>query len=203
VKFMRMSLNGGERWRLGAAVAVAVVVAAGAAGQFGIASGPLTPTAAANTKLQGSKQQFFGMATPGPSGGSQKGFLFTRTNAHVCSQDHDLRRRCPVDQDRDRHGNFTDVVLAQTLAELRESGQPRAIAEFWRPKFGETVGRYANRIGGGSFKLNGTTYSLPVNNGPNTLHGGFGRLGNRVWTEPGYEDRQGDRLTMTLVATER
>src|SRR5262249_543727 len=37
---------------------------------------------------------------------------------------------------------------------------------------GTLVGRYANRIARGQFDLDGQTYHLPVNNGPNTLHGG-------------------------------
>lgn len=38
--------------------------------------------------------------------------------------------------------------------------------------FGATIGRYANRIGNAKFDLDGTTYTLPANNGPHTLHGG-------------------------------
>ena len=38
---------------------------------------------------------------------------------------------------------------------------------------GALVGRTANRIGKGKFSLNGQTYSLPINNGPNCLHGGI------------------------------
>lgn len=42
------------------------------------------------------------------------------------------------------------------------------------PFFGATVGRYANRIGKGTFELNGITYHTPINNTVNTLHGGEG-----------------------------
>lgn len=41
------------------------------------------------------------------------------------------------------------------------------------PFFGATAGRVANRIAAAKFELNGKTYSLASNNGPNTLHGGL------------------------------
>ena len=48
--------------------------------------------------------------------------------------------------------------------------------------FGAITGRYANRIGGAQFTLNGQTFHLIANNGPNTLHGGPDALDHRVWT---------------------
>src|SRR5881628_3467687 len=64
----------------------------------------------------------------------------------------------------DRAGRLADIVLGydDLAGYLKDS-----------PYFGAIVGRYANRIAGGHFALDGKTYTLAVNNGPNSLHGGL------------------------------
>jgi len=63
----------------------------------------------------------------------------------------------------DREGRYADVALGHaTLAEYLDKPQ----------YIGSTVGRVANRIAGGRFTLDGREYRVPVNNSPNSLHGG-------------------------------
>jgi aldose 1-epimerase len=50
---------------------------------------------------------------------------------------------------------------------------------------GKVIGRFANRIGGGSFALDGATFTLATNEGRNTLHGGPDGFSKRVWTVAG------------------
>ena len=72
----------------------------------------------------------------------------------------------------DRDGKLADVVI----------GYPEAGSYFADgPCAGKCPGRYANRIAEGRFSLDGEEYSLPVNNGPNHLHGGPEGFQNKVW----------------------
>ncbi len=73
----------------------------------------------------------------------------------------------------DRSGHFADVVLGF------DSVQPYLTKS---PYFGAIVGRYANRIARGVFRLDGATYHLPINNPPNSLHGGARGFDKRMWS---------------------
>jgi aldose 1-epimerase len=57
--------------------------------------------------------------------------------------------------------------------------------------FGVTVGRFANRIRGAAFSLNGASYSLDVNDGVNTLHGGLRGFDKLLWNAEAYEENEG------------
>ncbi|MCJ2019742.1 MULTISPECIES: aldose epimerase family protein [unclassified Methylobacterium] len=78
----------------------------------------------------------------------------------------------------DRDGRTANVVLG--LATLKGY-------ETVSPSFGAIVGRYANRIANGRFSLDGHGYQLPVNEGPNTLHGGPQNFGRRLWRVEGSD----------------
>jgi aldose 1-epimerase len=66
--------------------------------------------------------------------------------------------------------------------------------------FGATIGRFGNRIANGKFTLNGTTYHLPVNNGPNTLHGGTNAWNKQVWTPKTSLTPAGASLALTYTS---
>ncbi len=74
----------------------------------------------------------------------------------------------------DKDGNFDDIVLGYDhLAGYLEAS----------PYFGAIVGRYGNRIGKGTFTLDGTTYTLATNDGENHLHGGLKGFDKVVWDD--------------------
>ena len=110
--------------------------------------------------------------------------LFTLTNTHgveVRAMTYGgiiLSLRTP-----DRRGQLDDIALGyDTAAEYVTN--PRAY-------FGAIVGRYANRIAKGRFVLDGKTYQLATNNGPNHLHGGKQGFDAVVWRAEPFDDSRG------------
>jgi aldose 1-epimerase len=83
----------------------------------------------------------------------------------------------------DRNGKLDDITLGFESIDGYLKGSPY---------FGALIGRYGNRIGKAQFTLDGQTYKLPANDGPNTLHGGFKGFDKVVWQAEPFE-REGER----------
>jgi aldose 1-epimerase len=104
----------------------------------------------------------------------------------------------------DRNGKVADVVLGYDSLDGYAGGN--------KAFFGAIVGRYANRIAHGAFELDGKKYSLPKNNGENSLHGGTRGFDKVVWqgkqiadgVELTFVSQDGDQgYPGTLTATVR
>jgi aldose 1-epimerase len=91
----------------------------------------------------------------------------------------------------DRKGRPEDVVLGFETLEEYLAGHPY---------FGAIVGRYANRIAGGRFELEGEIYRLAINNGNNHLHGGVAGLDKRVWEFETYSSQGESSLELTRLS---
>jgi len=93
----------------------------------------------------------------------------------------------------DRSGRFDDIVLGydSLSAYLHDS-----------PYFGAIVGRYGNRIARGRFTLDGTTYRLAVNNGPNSLHGGIRGFDKVVWNAEPFRNDGGVGVALDYTSAD-
>lgn len=93
----------------------------------------------------------------------------------------------------DREGRMDDVVLGYDAA-----------ADYLDQTdyLGVTAGRYANRIAGGRFTLDGREYRLDCNNGPNHLHGGRDGFGRRLWAIDAVDGGAEPAVTLRLVSAD-
>lgn len=91
----------------------------------------------------------------------------------------------------DRQGKLDDVVLGFDSAEEYRAKKAH-------PYFGAVVGRYGNRIAKGQFTLDGKTYTLAKNNGPNALHGGLVGFDKKVWKG----SQKGNKVTLETISAD-
>ena len=91
----------------------------------------------------------------------------------------------------DKSGETVDVLLSCDTVEgyLNDS-----------PHFGATTGRYANRIAQGKFALDGTEYSLAINNPPNHLHGGDTGYNKVIWKGESFENDSEVGVTLSYLS---
>jgi aldose 1-epimerase len=93
----------------------------------------------------------------------------------------------------DRNGHIADVTL----------GYPNMSGYLAQPNyFGATVGRYANRIAGGRFVLNGQTYTLAVNDKTNALHGGDKGFDKQLWHVTGMNDGPTAKVVLSYTSSD-
>jgi aldose 1-epimerase len=91
----------------------------------------------------------------------------------------------------DRNGQKSDVVL----------GYPSLDSYVSKPQyFGTTTGRYANRIAGATFSLDGKSYALAANDTPNALHGGKKGFDKVVWPISNVKSGPSASVTFTYVS---
>ncbi len=91
----------------------------------------------------------------------------------------------------DKNGN--PVNVSANLATISEY-------EKARPFFGALVGRYGNRIADGRFSLDGNEYTLPKNDGKNSLHGGAHGFDTKIWEVEEFVTNTSVGLLLTYVS---
>jgi len=93
----------------------------------------------------------------------------------------------------DKHGKAADVLLGYD--DLKDYvDHPNY--------FGVTVGRYANRIAGGAFSIDGKAYQLPLNDKTNSLHGGGKGFDKQVWKVASVKSGPVATLVLTLTSAD-
>jgi aldose 1-epimerase len=145
---------------------------------------PVTASAMVNPQI---KKEAFGMTS-----GGEAVELYTLTNANGMEARIMTYGGAVVSlKVPDRAGKFADVVLGHDTLDgyLKRS-----------PYFGSIIGRYGNRIGRGQFSLKGKQYTLPKNNGENTLHGGNNGFDKVLWKAKEVKSRSGVGLSLTYLS---
>ncbi|MBV9204455.1 MAG: galactose mutarotase [Actinobacteria bacterium] len=189
------------RWRSSIGLAAVLAITLGGAGLVAATTASASSSNSGCTSSPTLTVEPFGVAPATPYNGPEQTYRYTLTNCR--GMQVRLLTYGAITQSitvPDYRGRLADVALGfKTLADyVNFVSPPPSSPNFGGPYFGETIGRYGNRIANGSFKLNGKTYTLPVNNGPNSLHGGFVGWGNRIWHAAGKPERTPSTVSVTL-----
>ncbi len=91
----------------------------------------------------------------------------------------------------DKHGKVDDVVLGFDDVQGYQSGTAF---------FGATIGRFGNRLAGGAFELDGKRYQVPLNDGPNSLHGGALGFDKQVWKAEPVKDKDSVGVKLSYLS---
>lgn len=86
----------------------------------------------------------------------------------------------------DKNGNLENIVCG--FEKLENYLSDEYLQSY--PYFGVIIGRFGNRIASGNLEIDGKTYELAINNGPNHLHGGITGFDKRLWTAKPYENEE-------------
>ena len=133
---------------------------------------------------------------PEPFGRTPDGYdatLYTLENERLRVRITDFGGRMVSIETPDRHGRRHHILLGfDTVAAYADYGG----------SFGTLLGRFANRIAGGSFMLDGHTWQLSKNNGDATLHGGAVGFNRVFWTVATAEAGPVPRLVLTHVSSD-
>lgn len=91
----------------------------------------------------------------------------------------------------DKKGVLEDIVLGfDTIEQYQKES----------PFFGAVIGRYGNRIAKGTFSIDGVSYKLAINNGPNHLHGGIKSFDKVLWNVEENKSPEGPSLKFTYIS---
>jgi aldose 1-epimerase len=165
-------------------VAVAVAVSMAVAGTAAAAAPGRNMPASMKAKIS---RDLFGTLSDGT-----KVWRYTITNAHIRVRIITYGGIVQTVETPDRHGHLANIALG--FATLDDYVTKNSTY------FGALIGRYANRIAKGTFTLDGVTYHLPINNDPNSLHGGTVGFDKHVWTPTTGESHGNPTLRLDLTS---
>lgn len=150
-----------------------------------VANAPASPVGAGSAQA-GVTREHFGTLADGTA--IER---ITLSNANMAASVITLGASLQALHVADREGAMADVILGHDDAD----GYLDA-----RNYFGASVGRFANRIAGGRFTLDGIEWRLDANDGANHLHGGAAGLDRRIWTIAAIEEGPQAKVVLTIAS---